>query len=73
MKEQIVFYTTNCSRCKILKKKLDDKHVPYKKVQGEDAVKAITEAGQNSAPMLKVNGENKDFGEAIKWVNKLCR
>lgn len=73
MEDKIIFYTTNCIKCKILKRKLDDKHVPYTIIKGEAALKAMLEAGQSSAPMLRVNSENKDFGKAIEWVNTLCK
>ena len=52
-----LFTTETCPKCKILKKKLDDKGVKYK--IGDNQV--IVDAGYRVVPMLRVDGELLDF------------
>ena len=66
----IELFSTNCPRCKILEAKLNEKHVAYQLFDGERAIESIQERGFMSAPLLCVDGENMDFGKAIKWVNE---
>lgn len=63
----ITFYTTNCPKCKVLKKKLDMKGLRYNMVSD---IEVMQNMGIRSAPTLMINGELMNFMEAIKWVNK---
>lgn len=65
--ENIVLYSTGCPKCKILKKKLDDKGIKYEEVNEKEK---IMEKGVFSVPWLEVNGDMMDFGKSIKWVNE---
>lgn len=62
----IIMYSTNCPRCKVLETKLKQKNIQYRIV---DNVERMLELGIKEAPQLKVDGVMMDFGEAIKWVN----
>ena len=66
-----ILYSTDCPKCKILESKLKQKNVAFELVTGEEAVEAISNKGFMSAPMLEVDGENMEFGKAVKWVNEL--
>lgn len=68
MDNEIVLYTTGCPKCKILKKTLDDKGISYKE---ETDVKTMISMGIVTAPMLSVNGDMMDFGEAYRWACNL--
>lgn len=68
---RVILYSTDCPKCKILESKLKQKNVAFELVTGEEAVEAISNKGFMSAPMLEVNGENMEFGKAVKWINEL--
>jgi glutaredoxin len=61
----IIFYTTHCPRCRVLKAKLDEKHVAYTECDNMEEMMAL---GMKSAPALSVDGELMDFSDAVKWV-----
>lgn len=69
--KNVILYSTNCPKCKILESKLVQKNITFEIVTGEDAVNAISGKGFMSAPLLEVEGEDMEFGKAIKWVNEL--
>ena len=64
--DKIILYTTHCSKCMVLEKKLIDKNIKFEIV---DDLDIMTEKGFLTAPMLEVNEEILDFGSAVKWVN----
>lgn len=61
----IILYSTDCPKCKILKQKLDEKNINYETYK--DA-KVMLSKGIKSAPMLEIDGEMMNFNEAIKWI-----
>lgn len=63
----IILYTTNCPRCVILEKKLNEKNIPFKI---ETDISILVDKGFTTAPILDNNGWFMDFNEAVKWVNK---
>lgn len=62
----IVLYSTDCPKCKVLKKKLEEKGIAY---QGNNSVEEMLSLGINQVPVLKVNGELLDFSAANTWIN----
>lgn len=65
----INFFTTSCPKCKILKKKMDDKGISYNTVTD---IEVMTALGLDSVPVLQFDdGALMDFGKAIKWVNEV--
>lgn len=62
----IVLYSTGCPRCRVLEQKLQNKNIDF--VFAADMLDAI-DKGFLSAPVLEVDDEWMDFGEAVKWVN----
>ena len=63
----IVLYSTNCPKCKVLEKKLDSIGVNYTIVTDEDL---MISKGFSSAPMLEVDGNIMDFGNAVRWAKE---
>ena len=62
----VILYSTNCPRCKILKSKLDDKRVTYSVIDNVDKMLSM---GMVVVPVLEVDGVRMNFKEAINWVN----
>jgi glutaredoxin len=63
--EKIVFYTTHCPHCELLKSELDKKHIAYKTVTDVDVMLA---KGFEWSPVLEVNGKVLQFKEALTYV-----
>ena len=63
----VILYSTNCPKCKVLEKKLDSIGVDYTIVTGEDL---MISKGFSSAPMLEVDGNIMDFGNAVRWAKE---
>ena len=62
-----IFTTETCPKCKILKKKLEDKGLEYTEVTDEEKLRQMDIL---SVPVMTVDGERMDFAEAIKYVNE---
>lgn len=63
---EVIFYTTGCPKCKILKKKLDEKNISY---AINDSVDKMLELGITQVPVLSIDGQLKNFKESVEWVN----
>ena len=66
IEQEIILYSTGCPKCKILEKKLQSKGVYYTKNTSIDEMESL---GFTNVPILCVNGQFLDFGEAVKWAN----
>ncbi len=64
---KIIFYTTDCPKCKVLKHKLDMYAIDYEINTNVDEMLALK---ISSAPALSVDGRILDFGEAIQWLKE---
>lgn len=62
----IILYTIGCPKCKILEKKLHDKNIEYETVTNRDV---MLEMELDSLPVLEVDGNLMNFGDAVRWVN----
>lgn len=62
-----IFTTDTCPKCRILKKKLEDKGLEYTEVTDEEKLRQMDIL---SVPVMTVDGERMDFAEAIKYVNE---
>ena len=62
----VVMYSTGCPKCKILKKKLDEKKVVYEE---ETDVEKMKSKGIYRVPVLEVDGKLFSYSEAVKLVN----
>jgi len=66
MDQKVIFHTTGCPKCKVLKTKLDKAGVVYEVNDDVEKMKAL---GLMSAPWLGVGDELLDFGAACKWAD----
>ena len=62
----IVLYSTNCPKCNVLMKKLQQSGIDFDLVEDADI---MIQKGFMSAPILEVDGNAMDFMSAINWVN----
>lgn len=63
----ITLYTIDCPKCKILEKKLEQANIKYETCKD---INIMTEKGFDFMPVLDVDGQVMNFGEAVKWVNE---
>lgn len=63
----IVLYSTNCPKCKILEKKLTDKNINFTK---NNNVVEMSELGIDQVPVLSIDDNLLGFVEANKWINE---
>lgn len=61
----VILYSTNCPRCRIIEKKLQDKGIKFELFNDVDAMIA---KGFKEAPKLEVDGVVMDFKEANEWI-----
>ena len=62
----VTLYSNNCPRCRVLKKKLEEKKIEYNEVNDIDQ---MVKMGFNTTPILEVDGQFFDFSQAIQWTN----
>ena len=63
----IIFYTTNCPKCKVLKTKMDKVKLSYEICED---VQRMLELNIQTTPALQINDSILDFGQAIKWLKE---
>lgn len=63
----IIFYSTNCPKCKVLKTKLDKINIQYTVNENVDK---MLQLGIQSVPALQIDDTILDFGQAIKWLKE---
>lgn len=61
----VILYTTNCPKCKVLEAKLQQKNITFQTVEDEQV---MINKGFLSAPMLEVDDQIYDFSGAINWI-----
>ena len=64
----VVLYTIDCPKCKVLETKLNSKNIPYEVFKDKDK---MIEKGLSTMPVLEVDDQLLDFGQAIKWINEV--
>lgn len=63
----VVFHSTHCPKCKVLKLKLDKKNINYEE---NNDVELMVQKGFKSAPVLEVDGVVYNFKEAVEWIGE---
>ena len=63
----IIFYSTNCPKCKVLKTKLDKINIQYTVNENVDK---MLQLGIQSVPALQIDDTILDFGQAVKWLKE---
>lgn len=64
--DELILYSTGCPRCMVLEKKLDEKNIPYRRVEDVDEMLSL---GIMEVPVLKLGEELLRFADAVQWVN----
>jgi glutaredoxin-related protein len=64
---KIILYSTNCPKCNVLEKKLQNKNINFEICNDVDL---MLSKGIQQAPYLEVDNELMDFSKAVKWVNE---
>lgn len=59
----IILFSTNCPKCRVLEQKLNQKNIDF---IISDNIDEIIEKGFMSAPILKIDDEYLEFGNAVK-------
>lgn len=74
--QKIIFYTTNCPRCQVLKKKMDSLGIEY---ELNNNIEEMALQGIQTVPMLRIEEELfdssslttlLDFSQAVKWLKE---
>lgn len=67
---KVKLYSTDCPRCKVLKKKLEEKNIQYTEI---NSLATMQELNIQSIPMLLIDDTPPllNFMEALKWMNNL--
>lgn len=63
----VILYTIDCPRCKVLEKKLNQAMIEYETFTDKDK---MIEMGMSAMPILEVDGERMEYVEAIKWIKE---
>ena len=65
--QKIIFYTTNCPRCQVLKKKLDNLGIDY---ELNNDIEEMMLWGIQTVPRLRIEKQLLDFSQAVKWLKE---
>ena len=65
--QKIIFYTTNCYRYQVLKKKIDSLGIEYKL---NNDIEEMMLWGVQTVPMLRIEKQLLDFSQAVKWLKE---
>ena len=63
----IILYSTDCPKCKVLKANLKEKNISYVENNNVDE---MLQKGFEEVPVLEVAGETYNFVKAMKWVGE---
>lgn len=69
MKNIVLYTTTNCPQCVVLKQLLDNKNILYE--ESHD-VSFLKENHILSVPQLSLDGKLMNMKEAMKWLQEEC-
>lgn len=65
--QKIIFYTTGCPRCQVLKKKMDSLGIEY---QLNNDIEEMMLWGVQTVPVLRIEKQLLDFSQAVKWLKE---
>ena len=63
----ITLFSTGCPKCKVLKKKLDEKHIQY---NIENDINKMLALNITQVPMLMIDDKLYNFTESVSWSNQ---
>lgn len=61
----VTLYSTGCPACKVLKKKLEAKGIPYNE---NNSIEEMAELGITRVPVLLAEGMLLEMTEANRWI-----
>jgi glutaredoxin len=71
--EKIILYSTNCPKCNVLEKKLEQKNIDFTIIDctaDTTYIEMLIGKGFQSMPILQINDEFLDFSKANKWIGE---
>lgn len=66
----IKLYSSNCPKCNILEKKLNQENIKFEKITDFDTDEMLRN-GFTSLPMMNIDGVWYDFKESINYINAI--
>lgn len=63
----VVLYSNACSKCRVLKQKLDNKSIHYVENNSIDDMVALDIL---QVPVLSIDGKLLDFTKASEWIDQ---
>ena len=68
---KITLWSTNCPKCNVIKKKLEQKGIKFDLVEDTDKVLEFGKLNKvMSAPILVIDDQIMDFKAANDWINR---
>ena len=71
--ENIVLYSTNCPKCKVITKKLTQKGIGFTEIDCKadtTYISMLSGKGFTGMPVLQVGETYLDFSKANKWIGE---
>lgn len=63
----VILFSNNCPRCKVLKTKLEQSGIKFKEIND---VELMVQKGFITTPILEVDGVTYEFKEAVEWIKE---
>ena len=71
--DKIILYSTNCPKCKVICKKLQQKNLDFTEIDCKTDttyIEMLSGKGFRGMPVLQVGDEYFDFIKANKWIGE---
>ena len=71
--DKIILYSTNCPKCKVICKKLQQKEIEFTEIDCKTDttyIEMLSGKGFRGMPVLQVGDEYFDFIKANKWIGE---
>ena len=71
--DKIILYSTNCPKCKVICKKLQQKELEFTEIDcrtDTTYIEMLSGKGFRGMPVLQVGDEYFDFIKANKWIGE---
>jgi glutaredoxin len=71
--DKIILYSTNCPKCKVICKKLQQKELEFTEIDCKTDttyIEMLSGKGFRGMPVLQVGDEYFDFIKANKWIGE---
>lgn len=71
--DKIILYSTNCPKCRVIAKKLEQKNIDFTEIDCKadtTYIEVLSGKGFKSMPVLQVGENYLDFMQANKWIGE---